>query len=135
MRVRALGPRGEPSRVEMVIDVPTDPAGVPGLSERVCGILKDTDVEVVVCDVAGVVDPDAVTIDTLARLQLVAGRCGCRVRLRHACGPLRALLALTGLSDVLPLASDLPLEAGGQAEQREPAVGVEKEADPADPIA
>jgi STAS domain len=135
MRVRALRPHGEPRKIDMVIDVPTDPAGIPGLCERLCAMLYDSDIEVVVCDVAGVAAHDAVTIDTLARLQLVARRCGCRVRLRHACGPLRDLLALTGLTDVLPLASALPVEAGGQAEQREPALGIEEEADPADPIA
>ncbi len=44
-------------------------------------------------------------VDELARLQLVAGRFGCRIEVRGACDDLRRLLELCGLSDVL-LASD-----------------------------
>jgi ABC-type transporter Mla MlaB component len=59
--------------------------------------------DVVRCDVAAVVHPDIVLIDALARLQLTARRFGCQVRLRHACGELRDLLALMGLTEVVPL--------------------------------
>ena len=52
------------------------------------------------CDVTGV-EPDAVTVDALARLQLAAGRLGCTVRLRNASAELRELVALMGLRDVL----------------------------------
>ena len=47
------------------------------------------------------VEPDAVTVDALARLQLAAGRLGCTVRLRNASAALRDLVALMGLRDVL----------------------------------
>jgi ABC-type transporter Mla MlaB component len=53
------------------------------------------------CDVRDVV-ADAVTVDALARLQLAARRHGCRVVLRHSPSELRRLVALMGLSDVLP---------------------------------
>ena len=52
------------------------------------------------CDVTGV-DPDAVTVDALARLQLAARRNGCRVRLRHASAELLELVAFMGLTNVL----------------------------------
>ena len=52
------------------------------------------------CEVGGV-EPDAVTVDALARLQLAAGRCSCQVRLRGASEELRALVAFMGLADVL----------------------------------
>lgn len=55
------------------------------------------------CDVGAVVHPDIIMVNALARLQLTARRYGCQVRLRHACGELRDLLALTGLTEVVPL--------------------------------
>jgi len=56
---------------------------------------------VALCDVFGV-EPDAVTADALARLQLAAARRGCQVRLSGASAELLDLLAFMGLSDVLP---------------------------------
>jgi ABC-type transporter Mla MlaB component len=53
-----------------------------------------------VCDVSGV-EPDAVVVDALARLQLGARRTGCRVRLRNASPELLDLVAFMGLQDVL----------------------------------
>jgi hypothetical protein len=80
----------------------------------------------IVCDVSAL-DPDAVTIDRLARLQLAAGRLGCRLRLRNATGELRELLAFTGLAEVLRV------EPRGEAEEREERLGVEEERELDDP--
>ena len=55
---------------------------------------------VALCDVRGV-EPDAVTVDALARLQLAASRSGCRVELRNASTDLLALVEFMGLADVL----------------------------------
>ena len=74
---------------------------LPGLCDRVCALLRESGDGVVRCDV-GRVDVDAVTVDALARLQLAARRQGCAVRLRHASGDLRDLVAFMGLADVLP---------------------------------
>jgi len=74
---------------------------LPGLCDRVCGLLRASGARVAVCDVLGV-EPDAVTVDALARLQLAARRYGCQVRLRRASDELRALVAFMGLEDVLP---------------------------------
>ena len=74
---------------------------LPGLCQRICILLEQTAPVVAYCNVASV-DPDAVTIDALARLQLVARRRGCQIRLRHASPALLALLEFLGLSDVLP---------------------------------
>ena len=101
------------------------------------------------CDVGDVAQPDADTIDALARLQLLALRAGVRFRFSSACEELRDLLALTGLADVLPCeqppcdpprraassGSSSSVEPLGQAEQREHALRVEKERDPRDPPA
>jgi ABC-type transporter Mla MlaB component len=73
---------------------------LPGLCDRVCALLEQNNADVFFCDVRGV-EPDAVTVDALARLQLAASRHGCRVRLRHASVQLRELVAFMGLSDVL----------------------------------
>lgn len=98
------------------------------------------------CDVGGVAEPDADTIEVLARLQLLALRVGVRFRFSSACEELRDLLALTGLADVLPCDApcDPPhqradgrsgVESLRQAEQREQALRVEEERDPRDPSA
>ena len=50
----------------------------------------------------GTFEPDAVTVDALARLQLAARRHGFLVRLRHASAELLELVAFMGLADVLP---------------------------------
>jgi ABC-type transporter Mla MlaB component len=71
-----------------------------GLGDRVCRFLR-AGAGTVVCDVAGV-EPDAVTVDALCRLQLLAGRLGVRVRFENASRELRELIAFMGLSDVLP---------------------------------
>jgi ABC-type transporter Mla MlaB component len=74
---------------------------LPGLCTRVCALLERSEAQVALCDVSGV-EPDAVTADALARLQLGARRHGCRVRLRNASDDLVELLCFMGLQDVLP---------------------------------
>ena len=66
-----------------------------------CGVLSESRADIAFCDVAGV-EPDAVTVEALARLQLGARRLGCQVRLRHASSELLQLVAFMGLTDVLP---------------------------------
>ena len=56
---------------------------------------------VVFCDVRKA-KADAQTVDALARLQLVARRNQCQVRLRGASPELCQLVAFMGLSNVLP---------------------------------
>ena len=76
-------------------------ADLPGLCDGVCGLLTCSGADVVVCEVRDV-EPDAVTVDALARLQLGARRLGCHVRLRRASEALRELVVFIGLADVLP---------------------------------
>jgi ABC-type transporter Mla MlaB component len=90
-----------PQTVAFAISGPIERIDLPGLCERVCALLESSGADVAVCDVRGV-EPDAVTADALARLQLAAGRRGCQVRLRSASNDLLDLLAFMGLSDVLP---------------------------------
>jgi hypothetical protein len=70
------------------IEGPIAREDLPGLSDRVCNLLRSS---------------DAVTVDALARLQLAARRHGCRIRLCGSASPeLLALVELMGLTDVLP---------------------------------
>jgi ABC-type transporter Mla MlaB component len=117
----------------LIICGPVGPSDVAELCERVRGMLERRGANVVVCDVAALVDPDAAAIEALARLQLTARRLGCRVLLRHPCGELRELLTFAGLADVLPFV--LRVEPFGQTEEREQPRGVEEEADARDPPA
>jgi len=89
-----------PQTIAFAIWGPIARDDLPGLTERVCGLLRGSGAAVALCDVTGV-EPDAVTVDALARLQLAAGRLGCTVRLRNASVALRDLVALMGLRDVL----------------------------------
>jgi ABC-type transporter Mla MlaB component len=127
-------PTPEPSTIVFVFSGPIARADVPLLCERVRVLLEGSHADLIVCDVGALLEPDAVTIDVLARLRLTARRLGRRVGLLDACGELQDLLTLTGLSDVVPPCEELVLEPGRQTEQREPAGGVEEEGDPPDPI-
>jgi hypothetical protein len=72
--------------------------------------------------------PDLVSVDDLARLQLAARRAGRSIQLRNASEALRALIALVGLVDVLPLEAGRESEGGEQlrvqevVQPRDPAV-------------
>jgi len=108
---------------------------IPALCERARRLLEGCDAGPVACDVAALAEPDAVTIDALARLQLTARRLGYRVELRRACEELEDLLSLTGLLGVLTgnrarVAS--AVESWRERELREQVLRVEEEADPCD---
>ena len=90
-----------PDTVAFAIRGPITRADLPGLCDRVCALLATSRPRVAFCDVRGV-EPDAVTVDALARLQLAARRLRCQVRLRHASEDLLELVAFMGLADVLP---------------------------------
>jgi ABC-type transporter Mla MlaB component len=79
---------------------PITRADLPGLCDRVCVLLAESDADVALCEVSGV-EADAVAVDALARLQLAAQRNGCRVRIFNASPELRKLIAFMGLRDVL----------------------------------
>jgi ABC-type transporter Mla MlaB component len=89
-----------PRTIAFAVKGPITRRDLPGLCARICALLEGTDAAVAICDVAGI-EPDAVTVDALARLQLAVRRRGCEVRLRNASDELRELVALIGLDDVL----------------------------------
>ena len=104
----------------LVLPGPLTRDEVSGLCEDVRALLEATGAGVVVVDVAAIGPPGLGAVDLLARLELAARRAGGRIRLRDPARSLHALLDLVGLR----------FEVEGQAEQREPARGVEEEVEP-----
>ncbi len=121
-----------------VVFVVHSPIALPELGERVRVVIVGSgDAAIVRCDVGACDDIDEVTLDVLARLQLVARRLGTSVQLHNAGARLLDLLALVGLSDVLPASETeavggLRLDADRQAEQREQVL-VDEEVEGRDP--
>jgi ABC-type transporter Mla MlaB component len=114
------GPRPEgPKTIVVVVDGPVTYAGIPALCERFGELLEGSDADHAICDVSAVVEPDAVALEALTRLQLTATRMGRSMELHHPCRELTDILALAGLSDVLKVSAGLRLEAGRQPEHRE----------------
>jgi ABC-type transporter Mla MlaB component len=87
--------------VAFAVRGPIARSDLDGLCKRVCSVLRESRAAVAFCDVAGL-EPDAVTVEALARLQLGARRLGCQVRLRQASSELVQLVGFMGLTDVLP---------------------------------
>ncbi len=87
--------------LDFSIHGPIERADLPGLCQRVCALLETSGAQIARCDVRSV-EPDAVTVDALARLQLAARRHRCTVRLVHASRELLELVSFMGLADVLP---------------------------------
>lgn len=132
--LRALRPPSGPRSIVLDVRGPVTPAAIAELCERVRVRLAMGDVDLVTCDVGELSDPDSVTVDALARLQLTARRQGRSIRLRHAPVKLQDLLVLTGLCAEFPCAAGLRLQPNRQAEEREQ-VGIDEEVDPVDPPA
>ncbi|MFM9695688.1 STAS domain-containing protein [Streptomyces europaeiscabiei] len=107
----------------LVLPGPVTRNEVPRLCAEVRARLEGTGAGVVVCDVAGIGPPGLGVVDVLARLQLAAKRAGGRIRLRDPDPALCALLRLVGLA----------LDVEGQAEEGEPAGGVQEAVESGDP--
>jgi hypothetical protein len=75
-------------------------------------------------------DVDLAIVDVLARLQLVARRLGCAIRVRDADAEVADLLALVGLAEVVGLAREVVRETE-DGEQ----LGPEEVVVPDDPVA
>jgi ABC-type transporter Mla MlaB component len=56
--------------------------------------------------VSAFTEVDALAVEALARLQLEAHRLGTSIRLRNASTELVGLIALVGLTDVLPVSTE-----------------------------
>ena len=130
--LEGLRPPSGPRTIVLDICGPIARAAVPALCEHVRLLLANGDVDLVTCEVGGLVHPDVTAVGALARLQLTARRAGRAIRLRNAQVELCELLALTGLRDELPVCPGLLAQPHRQAEQREQ-IRVDEEVDPVDP--
>ena len=74
-------------------------ADLPGLCARLAALLDGGAPCTVVCDLSGV-EPDAVLVDALARLQVTARAHGGELAVRDAPLALRELIAFMGLEEV-----------------------------------
>jgi anti-anti-sigma regulatory factor len=89
----------------------------------------------IVVDVSALTEPDAVILDSLVRLQLAAHRLGMSIRLQNPRAELVDLLALVGLSEVLPVTGGgSGVEMDRQVEYREEVL-VDEEVDTRDATA
>ena len=89
-----------PRSLSFAIYGPIRREDLAGLCDRICALLDGSDAGIAYCDVRDV-EPDAVVVDALCRLQLAARRQNCQVRLRNASDELLALVDFMGLCDVL----------------------------------
>ena len=80
-----------------------DPGDVARVCEGLRVVLEAGERRPIVCDVSDVVHPDAVAVEAVARLQLVARRMGTEVRLRDPGRDLLGLLELMGLRQCVPI--------------------------------
>jgi ABC-type transporter Mla MlaB component len=93
-------PTPAPTEIRFALRGPLLPADLRGLCQRVCDLIQPG-VAIARFDVSAA-RADAVTVDALAHLQLLARRRGCQVRLLGCSPELRDLVAFMGLTDVLP---------------------------------
>ncbi|MCX3059360.1 STAS domain-containing protein [Streptomyces beihaiensis] len=115
----------------VVIAGPVRPGDTPALCERVLAARRQATGDVV-CDVSGVTTCDLATVDALARVRLAVLRAGGRLALRGPTPGLAALLELTGLAAESG-ARPSGVQPVGDAEEREPALGVEEAVETGDP--
>ncbi|NBM16330.1 STAS domain-containing protein [Streptomyces sp. GC420] len=116
--------------IELVIEAGTlTRRSAPELCARLDALAEASPAEVVVCDVGAVTRPDLGAVEALARLHVTARRRGRRIRLRNPSAALLELLDLSGLLQVLPLG----IEAVGEPEHREEALGVQEAVETGDP--
>jgi ABC-type transporter Mla MlaB component len=130
--LEGLRPPSGPRTIVLDVCEPIARAAVPDLCEHLRLLLANRDVDLVTCEVGGLVNPDVGAVGALARLQLTARRSGRAIRLRNAPVELRDLLALTGLRKELPVCPGLLAQPLRQPEQREE-VRIDEEVDPTDP--
>lgn len=73
---------------------------LPGLCDHVTELLETSGATIAVCDACDL-GPDAVTVDALARILVIAREHGCDVKVRGASDDLCTLITFMGLREVL----------------------------------
>ena len=87
--------------MDLVITGPLTREEIPDLCRRALCLLREEGAGTLVCDVGALAACDAVVVDALARLKLLARRQGSEMRVRGVSDQLSELIDLAGLSEVL----------------------------------
>ncbi|MDQ1679926.1 MAG: hypothetical protein QOI42_785 [Frankiaceae bacterium] len=96
------GEGGSPPAVRLSVSEPVDADTMAELCGKVGALLDTGDKRIVIiCDAGAPVAPTLAIVDGLARLQLAALHAGGEIRVCAMRPDLRALLALTGLGDII----------------------------------
>jgi anti-anti-sigma factor len=99
--IDAQRPAQHPQALIVTMSGRLDRADAARYGDRVDDALAAAGASEVVCDVGGLIEPDAAAVDAICRIRLAARRRGARLRLRHASAGLLDLIDLVGLCDVL----------------------------------
>lgn len=99
--VQALRSAHDPTTILVVLAGSIARSDARRLAERVQALLEDQPASTLICDVAGILRSDALVVDALCRIRVMALRHGCRVTIQDPPRELEELLYLTGLTNVL----------------------------------
>jgi ABC-type transporter Mla MlaB component len=130
--VQALPPHLETRMIALFVGGRVVRADLLHVCERLSAMLKESNAELVVCDVGALVEYDIGTLDALARVALTARQAGRRLRLLNASSRLHELLDFAGLNEVMEPGGS-GVEPSREPKERKEAGGVEEEDDPRDP--
>ena len=133
--IDAQRPAQDPRTLIVTIAGRIERADATRFGGRVEDQLSATPTTLVVCDVGGLLEPDAAAVDSICRIRLAVRRLGGQFRLRGASAEVVELLDMIGLCGVLAVAPGSGLQPRGQPEERKQPRRVEEEGDPADSIA
>ena len=103
-----------PATLVVVVDGRIAPDDVAALRDRFRTVLVESSDGPVVCDVAGLVEPDATAVDLLCRLAVEARRAGRPFAIRGPAPELCELLDLCGIAPVLPVRAGQASRRGGR---------------------
>jgi len=104
-------PAQHPETMLVTVAGRIDRIDVVRLPERLINALVASPPSLVICDVSGLVRPDAAAVDAICRIRVAVRRHGARLRLRNASAEFLELLDVMGLCDVLADAPGSGLQA------------------------
>lgn len=100
--VQALRSAHDPTTIHVVISGQIERSDAQRLAEDIRELLASQPTNTLICDLAGITRSDAVVVDAVCRIRVVALRHRCQVVLQDTPPELQELLYLTGLTNVLP---------------------------------